>query len=147
MRQDVGFGFRQLVDMAAKALSPAINDPTTAAQCLNRIHDLLRRLAVLPDPVCLHRGRDDRPRLYIEEHGWNEWVQLAFDEIRIYGSDSLQVHRKLRLILADLTSVVAGDPERLAPLQLQSELLDRAAVRAFPDPEDRVRAGLTREQG
>jgi uncharacterized membrane protein len=146
MRQDVGFGFRQLVDMAEKALSPAINDPTTAAQCLNRIHDLLRRLAVLADPISVHRGRTGRPRLYVEEHGWQEWVHLAFDEIRIYGADSLQVHRKLRLILADLSSVVADDPERLAPLLEQSNLLDRAAERAFPDPEDRARAGLATGQ-
>ena len=44
MRQDVAFGFRQLVDIAEKALSPAVNDPTTATQAIDRIHDLLRRI-------------------------------------------------------------------------------------------------------
>jgi uncharacterized membrane protein len=143
MQQDLGFGFRQLVDMAEKALSPAINDPTTAVQCLNRIHDLLRRLAVLPDPVRVHRDPQGAARLYIKEHGWEEWVHLGLDEIRIYGRDSLQVHRKLRLILGDLMEMLADDPDRLAPLQLQTTLLDRAAERAFADPEDRLRSGAT----
>jgi uncharacterized membrane protein len=143
MQQDLGFGFRQLVDMAEKALSPAINDPTTAVQCLNRIHDLLRRLAVLVDPVRVYRDPSGTPRLYIKEHGWEEWVHLGLDEIRIYGRDSLQVHRKLRLILSDLMELLADDPDRLAPLQQQVTLLDRAAQRAFADPEDRQRAGAT----
>ena len=43
MQQDVAFGFRQLVDLASKALSPGINDPTTAVQAIDQIHDLLRR--------------------------------------------------------------------------------------------------------
>ena len=46
--QDTAFGIRQLVDMAEKALSPAVNDPTTAVQSLDRIHDLLRRLVTRP---------------------------------------------------------------------------------------------------
>jgi len=54
--QDAAFGFRQLVDIAVRALSPGINDPTTAVQALDRIHDLLRRLAV-SIPVALPRRR------------------------------------------------------------------------------------------
>ena len=45
MYQDVGFAFRQLVDIAERALSPAVNDPTTAVQALDRIGDLVRRIA------------------------------------------------------------------------------------------------------
>ena len=52
MRQDVAFGIRQLVDIAERALSPGINDPTTATQCLDELHRILRRLVgrQLPSP-------------------------------------------------------------------------------------------------
>jgi uncharacterized membrane protein len=143
MRQDVAFGFRQLVDMAEKALSPAVNDPTTASQAIDRIHDLLRRIALAPDPCPLYRDGDGTARVLIPVHDWPEIVHLAFDEIRRYGTDSLQVHRLLRHLLDDLTEIVADQPERLAPLVEQRDLLDRAAERAFADPEDRLRAGLT----
>ena len=48
--QDVAFGFRELVDIAERALSPGVNDPTTAAQAIDILHDLLRRLAARPAP-------------------------------------------------------------------------------------------------
>lgn len=138
MRQDVAFGFRQLVDIAEKALSPAINDPTTAVQSLNRIHDLLRRLAKLPDPVDCHRDDGGAVRVEVPVHGWDDLVHLALDEIRQYGADSLQIQRLLRSLLLDLRQVVADRfPERLAVLDLELDLLDRAAARSFPDVEDR----------
>lgn len=137
MRQDVAFGFRQLVDMAEKALSPGINDPTTAVQALGRIHDLLRRVAEVGDPTSLYRDGDDVVRLRIPGYQWADLVHLAFDEIRQYGADSTQVHVKLRVMIADLQTVVADRPERLEVLALESELLERSALRAFPDAEDR----------
>ncbi len=139
MRQDVAFGFRQLVDMADKALSPAINDPTTAIQALDRIHDLLRRLAAAPEPCGLHRDHDGLARVIIPVHSWEHIVQLAFDEIRHYGSPSLPVHRRMRAVLDDLLLAVGDDPVRQAPLQEQLTLLERAALRHFPDAEDRSR--------
>jgi len=142
MRQDVAFGLRQLVDMAEKALSPAVNDPTTATQALDRIHDLLRRIAVSPDPCPVYRDQEGRARLLLPVHDWDEIVHLAFDEVRRYGADSLQIHRILRFMLDDLTQLLAGRPDRLEPLLQQRSLLDRAAMRSFADPEDQIRAGL-----
>ena len=127
MRQDVAFGFRQLVDMAEKALSPAVNDPTTASQAINRIHDLLRRIALAPDPCPVYRDGDGTARLLIPVHDWAEIVHLAFDEIRRYGSDSLQVHRLLRHLLDDL------DRARRRPARAPRPAR-RAAVAARPRP-------------
>lgn len=141
MRQDVAFGFRQLVDMAEKALSPAINDPTTAVQGIDRIHDLLRRLALRPDPPGVYRDGTGTPRLTVPIHGWDELVHLSFDEIRQYGGGALQVQQRLRGVLDDLRTVVAADPSRVAALDTQRRLLDRAAAEHFTEPEDRARAG------
>ncbi len=134
MRQDVAFGFRQLVDMAERALSPAVNDPTTAVQALDRIHDLLRRLASRPTPTGAHHDADGRLRLLLPVVGWEEQVGLALDEIRRYGEGSLQVQRRMRAVIDDLLTVTG--PDRRAPLERQRRLLDAAARRAFLDDED-----------
>ncbi len=135
MRQDVGFGFRQLVDIAERALSPAINDPTTAVQALDRIHDLLRRVALAPAPSGHHRGADGRLRLVHPVLGWDELIGLACDEIRLYGGSSPQVQMAMRAMLDDLATVV--DEAGRAPLERQRRLLDRAADEHFA-PEDRL---------
>jgi uncharacterized membrane protein len=142
MHQDVAFGFRQLVDMAAKALSPGINDPTTAVQVLDRVHDLLRRLAVLDDPGAIHRDAAGIARLDAPVHRWDHFVRLACDEIRRYGSDSIQVHQRLRGMLDDLELAVVDRPERAEALRAQRRLLDAAAERAFEEEDDRRAAGL-----
>lgn len=133
MRQDLAFGFRQLVDVAEKALSPAINDPTTAVQCLDRIHDLLRRIAVRPTPSgCLH-GPDRRVRLVVPVVQWDELVALALDEIRQYGHSSIQVHMRLRSLIDDLSTVAT--PEHLPALDRQRKLLDaQPEVAGFSRP-------------
>ncbi|MFN8018380.1 MAG: DUF2254 domain-containing protein [Acidimicrobiales bacterium] len=136
MRQDVAFGFRQLVDTANKALSPAVNDPTTAVQVLGRVHDLLRRLAVLPDLSPVRRSPDGTARLLLTVPTWDDLVALACDEIRHFGATSLHVHQRMRAMLDDLEQVVGVGSPRLAALERQRRLLDRAAERAFPDPED-----------
>ncbi|HEX2575496.1 MAG TPA: DUF2254 domain-containing protein [Aquihabitans sp.] len=141
MRQDVAFGLRQLVDIAEKALSPAVNDPTTAVQAIDRLHDLLRRIGRHPDPVGVYRDRSGVPRLDMPLHGWDEYVHLAFDEIRQYGGGALQVQARLRSAIDDLRTVVADDPDRVAALEAQRVMLDRAARECFVDEADRRRAG------
>jgi uncharacterized membrane protein len=142
--QDLGFGFRQLVDIAERALSPAVNDPTTAVQCIDRIHDLLRRVVLLPEPSGHHV--DDRGviRLSIEHATWDNLVHLACDEIRIYGGGSLQVQRRLRAMLADLERIAPA--ERAEPLAHQRLLLD-AALTHFSEAADRDRAAQPDAQG
>ncbi|MDQ4021525.1 MAG: DUF2254 domain-containing protein [Actinomycetota bacterium] len=60
MEQDVAFGFRQLVDVAERALSPSVNDPTTACQAIDVLHDLLRRLATRRLPTGFLSDGDGR---------------------------------------------------------------------------------------
>ena len=140
MRQDVAFGFRQLVDTAIKALSPAVNDPTTAVQVLGRIHDLLRRLAILPDHTSVRRDASGTARLLLSVPSWDDLVALACDEIRQFGASSIHVHQRMRAMLDDLELAVGEGSPRLAALERQRLLLDRAADRVFPDPEDRESA-------
>lgn len=145
LKQDPRFAFRILVDIANKALSPAINDPTTAVLALDQIDNLLlclgrRRL----DEGTVHDG-DGKLRLVYGTPDWPDYVTMAVSEIRHYGGTSLQVDRRLRAMLDHLMREL---PEaRRQPLEKELVLLSRAVERGFSDEEDRKRAGTADYQG
>lgn len=145
IRDDVGFGFRLLVDIAEHAISPAINDPTTAVQCIDQIHDLLRRLVVRHFPTGWYADGDGTPRLYVPPRSWSDHVSLACDEIRIYAEGDVQVLRRLRAMLHDLLEIAPAD--RREPLEQQIDLLDAASRRGFDDQRDAATAAVADAQG
>ena len=136
MYQDVGFGLRQLVDIAERALSPAINDPTTAVQALDRIGDLVRRIATRPAPDGFTTGGGGaQARVRHPVPSWESLVELAFEEIRWFGRESIQISRRLLAIFDDLEQVVAdtGRPERADAVRRQRGLLVAGVLETYPD--------------
>jgi len=107
--QDPSYGVRQLVDIAIRALSPAVNDPTTAVQSLDRLHGILRAVAGRPDPSGCYLDLSGAVRFMEPVAGWDRLVELAFTEIGLYGSGSPQVTRKLFAIFDDLDGRVPAD--------------------------------------
>jgi uncharacterized membrane protein len=105
MEQDAAFGFRQLVDVALQALSPAVNAPTTATQAIDEMHDLLRRLVTGPQPGGCYVDDDGKLRLMVPQYGIGDYLQLAIEEIWHFGRDSPQVPGRLRRMLDDLQAV------------------------------------------
>lgn len=145
LRQDPRFAFRILVDIANKALSPAINDPTTAVLVLDQIDHLLLCLGKRRLDEGVGRDADGKVRVVYGTPDWPDYVTLAATEIRQYGEGSLQVMRRLRAMLEHL---MAALPEsRRPPLQQELALLNNAVLRKFPDEEDRRRAGVADHQG
>lgn len=145
MFQDVGFGFRQLVDIASRALSPAVNDPTTAVQVIDRLEDLLRHIAARPDPSGLYVDEAGRVRLVRPMPTFEELVDLAFTEIRLYGAGAMQVCRRLRTALVALDGCTP--PEHHGVLSAHLDRLDRAIDAHFADPEDRALARTPERTG
>jgi uncharacterized membrane protein len=145
MLQDVAFGFRQLVDIAIRALSPAVNDPTTAVQVLDQIHDLLRRLATRPLPSGRLTDARGALRLLVPVPSWESYVSLGVDEIRHNGDHHLQVVRRLRALLEDLRD--AAPQDRREPIERRLQLLDAALADAFELPHDRVTAATPDPKG
>jgi uncharacterized membrane protein len=132
------FGIRKLVDVAERSIySGPFQDPTTAVQAINVIHDVLRALAVREFPSGVHCDADGRPRLIERMLSWDGYVRLAFDELRLAGAGSPQVARRLRAALEDIHTVAS--PERRPPLDHQLRLLDAGVRRAYEDEAD-VRA-------
>jgi uncharacterized membrane protein len=126
MEQDLAFGFRQLVDIAERALSPAINDPTTACQAVDVLHDLLRRLAGRHLPGGRLHGADGSLRLVVPQYSFADFVDLAVREIWHYGSGAAQVPGRLLAMLADLSA--AARPEYLPILREWTERIDGSAA-------------------
>jgi uncharacterized membrane protein len=143
--EDAAYGFRKLVDIAERAIAQPFEDPTTAVQAIDRLHDCLRQLAPRPFPPGRHCDGDGRLRLVARTLTWDGYVRLAFDEVRLAGASSPQVARRLRAALADLRTV--APPERHAALDRQAHLLDAAVPRKFEDAPDVEAAGTPDTQG
>ena len=108
--QDAGFAVRIMVDVAIRALSAAVNDPTTAVQVLDHLEELLR---VMGTTSLERRGelRDDagRLRVVVPSQRWEDFLSLAVTEIREYGANSIQAMRRLRTLLDGLHEEVLED--------------------------------------
>lgn len=145
IEQDSTFAFRVIVDIAIKALSPAINDPTTAVIAIDQLQRLLRSVA----------GRDLRDERIFDDDGqlrlifhtpnWQDFLDLTFCEIRMYGAANLQVVRRLRAMVETISH---GLPERrLTQIRRELDLLDRAVEKLYLFPEDLKRSRIPDPQG
>ncbi|MFE7326995.1 DUF2254 domain-containing protein [Streptomyces sp. NPDC057565] len=145
LHQDLAFGLRQLSDIALRALSPAVNDPTTAVQCLDRIVQLLAAVVRLPLGPVHHRDRAGAVRLVQEGPEWSDLVDLAFEEIRWCATRSPQVSRRMLAGIDDL--LVLAPEDRKGALSRHRTLLVRAVERTVPDVAEREFALVPDRQG
>ena len=143
--QDPTFAFRIVIDVALKALSPAINDPTTAVLAIDQLHRMLRsvgRRHLRTDEILDASGQ---LRVIFRTPNWDDFVHLTFSEIRAYGSNNLQIVRRLRAMIENLKDTLPN--HRQDELQRQLGLLDREAKRLFCYPEDLALANIADSQG
>ena len=145
IEQDSTFAVRVIVDIAIKALSPAINDPTTAVVAIDQLHRLLRLVGArhLHDDV-LH-DLEGAPRLIFRTPNWEDFVALTFSEIRLYGASNFQMARRLRAMIENLLEILPM--ARQSVLRGELALLDRTLERLYPFPEDLALASQPDLQG
>jgi uncharacterized membrane protein len=144
--QDPKYPVRLLVDIAIKALSPAINDPTTAVQAIDQIEDLLRRLGGRDLDAGYAFDADSDLRLIFPMPRWEDYLVLAFDEIRHYGADSVQVVRRLRSALIGLADTVTDDT-RIGAVQRYLKQLDLTVDQSILTADDQETARQEDRQG
>jgi uncharacterized membrane protein len=133
--EDVAYGVRLLVDIAERSLAESpFQDPTTAVQAIDRLHDILRQLARRPFPDGRHLDDAGHVRLTVPTMTWEAYVHLAFDEIRLAGAGSPQVARRLTAALNDLRSIVP--PDRIGIIDYQLDLLTTATEASLNDRRD-----------
>ena len=145
MDQDPLFAFRILVDIAIKALSKAINDPTTAVLAIDQLHRLLRSAGTRNLRTDQILDRVGKLRVIFRTPNWEDFVHLAFSEIRFYGAENMQIARRLRAMIVNLTDVLPA--QRHFALFKELELLDRAIERLYVLPEDLKLARIPDSQG
>ncbi len=145
IEQDATFAFRIIVDIGIKALSKAINDPTTAVLALDQLHRLLRAVGrrhlrgeEIPDET-------GQMRVIFSTPNWEDFVQLACREIRHYGAENFQVVRRMRAMIENLLQTL---PDYRHPaLREELNLLDSVLPAYYPLPQDLALARIPDTQG
>jgi uncharacterized membrane protein len=134
IEQDSTFAVRVIVDIAIKALSPAINDPTTAVLAIDQLNRILRLVGArhLHDDV--QHDSEGVPRLIFPTPNWEDFVALTFSEIRLYGAGNFQIARRLQAMIKNLLEILPVG--RQPALQKELELLNRTLEGLYPFPED-----------
>jgi uncharacterized membrane protein len=145
LEQDPTFAFRIILDIALKALSPAINDPTTAVLAIDQLQRLLRRVGERNLPTDNIADESGKLRVIFRTPNWGDFVNLACTELRRYGADSIQVVRRLRAMIENLIRTLPED--RHAALQAQLALLDHAIEAVYTLPEELALARARDPQG
>ncbi len=133
LREDPAFAIRCTVDVAIRALSPAVNDPTSAVEGLDALEAMLLRLGRRPLQSSAIEDDDGQVRLLLPSPDWDELVDLALTEIRWYGADAPQVARRMAALLDRLTESLA--PERHGALLRQRHALELSLARIYHDPD------------
>lgn len=145
MEQDPTFAHRIIVDIALKALSPAINDPTTAVIAIDQLHRLLRKAGNRNLRTDETLGKSGQLLVILRTPNWEDFVHLTFTEIRSYGAQSIQIVRRLRAMIENLIQTLPK--HRHAILQRELTLLDQEIEKNFPLPEDLALARIPDSQG
>jgi uncharacterized membrane protein len=135
-----------MVDIADKALSAAINDPTTAVQVIDHLEEALRLIGATE-----RRSRrwqvDGGPRrgVVIPVRTWEQYLSLGVTEIREYGATSIQVMRRLRAMLEELRADVR--PEHRSAVEEELQRLDATVDSTFSSSPDLDQARIPDSQG
>ena len=145
IEQDPAFAVRIMVDIAIRALSPAVNDPTTAVQVLDHLEDMLRLLGQTDLSDRAAPLDDMESGLVIPVRRWSDYLTLSVTEIREYGDTSIQVVRRLRAMLEELSDSVL--PERRDAVLRELVRLDQAVARKWGETVDLDLAGVSDRQG
>jgi uncharacterized membrane protein len=146
IEQDPAFAVRTMVDIAIRALSPAVNDPTTAVQVLDHLEDFLRTIGTTPIPAQMSRTEPlGGSGVVIPVRRWEDYVTLASTEIREYGGGSIQTVRRLRAMLEELQDAVL--PERRRVVEEELERLDATVSAHWGDTVDLDLASIADRQG
>ncbi len=129
MQDDVEFGFRQIVDIGLKAISPAVNDPSTGATCIDHLGRLLGAVA-RRHPPRTHFGAQGQ--LVVPNTCFADLLDLSVDQLRQYGKTDMAICLRLMRALGDVVPFVRDPADRHHLLQHAKVILE-SAVRSFPE--------------
>jgi uncharacterized membrane protein len=148
LQQDIEFGVLQIVDIALKAISPAVNDPTTAISCVDQLSRLMIRFASrqMPEPILY--DLQGTPRVSVQWIDFERMLDSAFEQIRMYSKTDIAVSLRLLRALGDVAistqdaglramlferarRVVDGCAERIGAEELKPLLIRLTLIQKF----------------
>jgi uncharacterized membrane protein len=134
LEQDAAFGIRQLVDVACKALSPAVNDPYTAVQAVDHLSVIFCALA--RRPLGPHVARDGQGAVIVPARRFGDYLAVMCGLIRRYGASEPTLANALLRLLGNCAAVAGDDPERYAAIEEQARIIVADAEREVAQPAD-----------
>ncbi|HTQ88622.1 MAG TPA: DUF2254 domain-containing protein [Streptosporangiaceae bacterium] len=134
LEQDAAFGIRQLVDVACKALSPAVNDPYTAVQAVDHLSVIFCALA--RRPLGAHVARDGQGAVIVPARRFGDYLAVMCGLIRRYGASEPTVSNALLRLLGNCAAVAGDDPELYAAIEEQARIIVADAEREVAQPAD-----------
>ena len=135
LEQDAALGIRQLVDIACKALSPAVNDPYTAVQAVDHLSVIFCALATRPLGNHIIRG-DAGAAVIVPGRRFPDYLAVMCGLIRRYGAREPTIADALLRLLGNCAAVARDDPERAAAIEEQARIVLADAEREIAQPAD-----------
>ena len=136
LEQDAAFGIRQLVDMACKALSPAVNDPYTAVQAVDHLSVIFCALAGRPLGDYVAADPTGTGMIIVPGRRFGDYLATMCGLIRRYGSGEPTLSAALLRLLDNCAAVLPDDPDRWAAIEEQTTLILDDATREIAQPAD-----------
>lgn len=133
IEQDVELGIVDIADIALRALSPGINDPTTAIQCIDRLTEILAALGTRPSPAANRRSPDGAVYLLMRTMSFARAIGFAFDQIRLFGAENPDIAKRLLEALGDLATVIPS--RHRETLRSHTEAVLQQARRSIHDSD------------
>jgi len=130
LQQDVEFGVLQIVDIALKAISPAVNDPTTAISCIDQLSRILSRFATRQMPSTYYYDPPGIVRVSIPWIGFDALLESAFDQIRAYARSDAAVSLRIMRALHDIAEIGENAGARRAVLDMGSRTVASCSLDA-----------------
>ena len=137
LTQDVSFGIDQLVEIAIRALSPAVNDTFTALTCIDWLSENLCKIVAGWHPARVHRDERGFIRVISAEPAYDRLVRRAFEKIRQASLGMPAVMIRQLEGLARIMTETTNDGRRQVLLE-QAAMIDRASERSVPEANDRA---------
>lgn len=134
--QDIGFALQQLLDVAVRAISPSVNDPTTCVHALGHLSAALSRIAREAPTPHIHKDDDGRIRLVTQRRGLPTLLNLVVSQICTYGMDDSRVAGRLVELLVDVSWNDSTGKHREAIAE-EAQRVARALSGTQLDPVDR----------
>lgn len=142
LQQDVEFGVLQIVDIGLKAISPAVNDPSTGISCVDHLGRVMIRYGSREIPESIYYDTAGNARVYLPWMNFSKMLDSAFEQMRLYSRSDLAVSLRLMRSLVDIASALGDKVERKDLVERGKKIVEGCSGFLTPDELKEMRQRL-----